>query len=62
MSRQQGFNVFLIPLCVEDENTVGDQDEEWLCWQSHSVGAIVNIGKMTTNVVEMDEFFAMCNG
>ena len=49
---------------IEDENTVVDQDQNswhWECWHSHSggVGAIVNIGKMTTNVVEMDDFF--CN-
>ena len=55
-------------LCIiEDENTVGDQDEhswQWLCWQYHSGGDIVNIGKMATNcnVVKMDAFFAMCNG
>ena len=55
-------------LCIiEDENTDGDQDEhswQWLCWQYHSGGDIVNIGKMATNcnVVKMDAFFAMCNG
>ena len=50
---------------TEDENTDGDQDEhswQWLCWQYHSGGDIVNIGKMATkcNVVKMDAFFAMC--
>ena len=47
---------------IEDENTVGDQDEH--SWQHHSGGDIVNIGKMATNcnVVKMDAFFAMCNG
>ena len=64
MSRQQGFNVFFIPLkmkilleikmIIPGSGLVGSP--------TVSGDAFVNIGKMTTNVMEMDVFFAMCNG